>query len=114
MSGRRTRRPTTCSRSLAVLDSEVVYGRDRLRDLKEWDWGHRLVAVGIQRLEFERKVSRDEFESFLQEILARLTLSVITTSENRQMRPLGIRFGAVGVQVSRSRKRRRRHPLSPH
>ena len=98
MSGRRTRRPTTCSRSLAVLDSEVVYGRDRLRDLKEWDWGHCLVAVGIQRLEFERKVSRDEFESFLQEILARLTLSVITT------RPLGIRFGAVGVQGESQQK----------
>ena len=47
-----------------------------LRDFKEWDWGSRLVAAGIQRLEFERKVSRDEFESFLQEILARLTLSV--------------------------------------
>jgi putative nucleotidyltransferase with HDIG domain len=94
---------TACP-SFTFLDSEVVYGRDRLRDLKEWDWGHRLVAAGIQRLEFERKVSRDEFESFLQEILARLTLSVITTSENRQMRPLGIRFGAVGVQGESQQK----------
>jgi putative nucleotidyltransferase with HDIG domain len=84
--------------SFTFLDNEVVFGRDPLRDFKGWDWGPRLVAAGIQRLEFERKVSRDEFESFLQEILARLTLSVITTSDNRQMRPLGIRFGAVGVQ----------------
>src|SRR5262245_47709021 len=89
---------TTACPSFTFLDGEVVYGRDPLRDLKEWDWGHRLVAAGIQRLEFEREVSRDEFESFLQEILARLTLSTITTSENRQMRSLGIRFGAVGVQ----------------
>jgi len=80
------------------LESEVVYGREPLRELKEWDWGQRLAAAGIQRLEFERKVTRDEFDSFLQEILARLALSVITTSENRQMRPLGIRFGALGVQ----------------
>jgi putative nucleotidyltransferase with HDIG domain len=80
------------------LGDEVVYGRDALRELKDWEWSRRLVAAGIQRLEFERRVSRDEFESFLQEILARLTLSAIDTSESRQMRPLGIRFGAVGIQ----------------
>lgn len=84
--------------SFTFLEDEVVFGRDRLRELKEWDWGRRLMAAGVQRLEFERRVSRDEFESFLQEILARLTLSAITTSENRQMAPLGIRFGAVGLQ----------------
>ena len=84
--------------SFTFLDSEVVFGREPLRDFKDWDWGRRLAAAGIQRLEFERKVSRDEFESFLQEILARLTLSVITTSDTRQMRSLGINFGTVGVQ----------------
>ena len=84
--------------SFTFLGDEVVYGRDALRELKDWEWGRRLVAAGIQRLEFERRVSRDEFESFLQEILARLTLSAIDTSESRQMRPLGIRFGAVGIQ----------------
>lgn len=84
--------------AFTFLEGEVVYGGDTLRDLKEWDWGYRLADAGIQRLEFERKVSRDEFESFLHEILARVTLSAVTTSEIRQMRPLGIRFGAVGVQ----------------
>ena len=74
--------PISCSMScrrsappvFTFLDDEVIFGRDPLRDLKDWDWGRRLVAAGIQRLEFERKVSRDEFESFLEEILARLTL----------------------------------------
>jgi putative nucleotidyltransferase with HDIG domain len=80
------------------LEDEVVYGGDRLRELKEWDWGRRLVNAGIQRLEFERKISREEFELFLEEILARLTLSTIDTSEQRQMRSLGVRFGAVGIQ----------------
>jgi putative nucleotidyltransferase with HDIG domain len=84
--------------AFTFLDEEVVYGRDPLRELKEWEWGGRLVKAGIQRLEFERRVSRDEFEGFLQEILARLTLSAIDTSDNRQMRSLGIRFGAVGLQ----------------
>ncbi len=43
--------------SFTFLDDEVVFGRERLRELKSWDWGQRLVAAGIQRLEFERRVS---------------------------------------------------------
>jgi putative nucleotidyltransferase with HDIG domain len=85
--------------SFTFLGDEVIYGREALRDLKDWQWGHRLTAAGIQRLEFERHVSRDEFESFLQEILARLTLSAIDTTEQRQVRSLGVRFGAVGLQT---------------
>jgi putative nucleotidyltransferase with HDIG domain len=84
--------------SFTFLDDEVVFGRERLRELKSWDWGRRLVAAGIQRLEFERKVSRDEFDGFLHEILARLVLSSVDTGEARQMRSLGIRFGAVGLE----------------
>ena len=84
--------------TFTFLDDEVVFGREHLRELKSWDWGKRLVAAGIQRLEFERKVSRDEFDGFLEEILARLMLSAINTGEARQMRSLGIRFGAVGLQ----------------
>jgi putative nucleotidyltransferase with HDIG domain len=89
--------PVGSVRSFTFLDGEVIYGREPLREFKDWDWGDRLAAVGIQRLEFERDVSRDEFEGFLQEILARVTPSA-TTAENRQMRALGVRFGAVGVQ----------------
>jgi putative nucleotidyltransferase with HDIG domain len=84
--------------SFTFLEDEVIYGREPLRDLKGWSWSRRLAAAGVQRLEFERHVNRDEFEGFLQEILARLTLSAIDTSENRQMRQLGVRFGAVGLR----------------
>jgi putative nucleotidyltransferase with HDIG domain len=84
--------------AFTFLDDEVVFGREPLRDLKEWSWGRRLVAAGVQRLEFERKISRDEFEGLLHEMLARLMLLAIDTSENRQMRSLGVRFGTVGIQ----------------
>jgi putative nucleotidyltransferase with HDIG domain len=84
--------------SFTFLDGEVVYGRDPMRDFKDWDWGNKLAGAGIQRIEVERKVSRDEFEGFLQEIYARLTHSAPATSENRQMRSLGVRFGSIGVQ----------------
>jgi putative nucleotidyltransferase with HDIG domain len=80
------------------LGDEVVYGRLPLRELKGWDWSVRLANAGIQRLEFEAQVSREDFEGFLEEVLARLTLSAIDTSEARQLRRTSIRFGAVGVR----------------
>src|SRR5256885_2991769 len=80
------------------LGDEIVFGRLPLRELKAWDWGQRLALAGIQRLEFSDPVSREEFEQFLDEVLARLTLSAIDTTEARQMRRSSIRFGAVGVR----------------
>ena len=86
------------ARAYTFLDDEVVYGKQPLREMKSWDWAVRLVAAGIQRLEFEQRVGRDQFDAFLEEVLARLTLSSIDTGENRQMRTLGVRFGAVGLE----------------
>ena len=80
------------------LGDEVVYGQLPLRELKEWDWGRRLAEAGVQRLEFEDQVGREDFEGFLEEVLARVTLSMIDTTESRQMRRTSIRFGAVGLR----------------
>jgi putative nucleotidyltransferase with HDIG domain len=80
------------------LGDEVVYGRLPLRDLKDWDWGRRLAEAGVQRLEFEDQVTRDDFEGFLDEVLARVNVSMIDTTESRQMRRTSIRFGAVGLR----------------
>ena len=80
------------------LGDEVVFGRLPLRDLRSWDWSARLAQAGIQRLEFEDRVSRDEFEDFLDQVLARLTLSAIDTSEARQFKRSSIKFGVVGVK----------------
>jgi putative nucleotidyltransferase with HDIG domain len=88
--------------AFTFLEDEVVFGRERLRELKSWDWGKRLIGAGIQRLELERKITRDEFNSFLEEVLGRLMLTSVDTSEARQMRSLGIRYGAVGLQGQES------------
>ncbi|HEY2824037.1 MAG TPA: HD domain-containing phosphohydrolase, partial [Gemmatimonadales bacterium] len=69
-----------------------------VRDLRGWDWSHRLSDAGIQRLQFEPEVTREEFEDFLDELLARLTLRAIDTSEARQGRPSRIKFGAIGIR----------------
>jgi putative nucleotidyltransferase with HDIG domain len=80
------------------LGDEIVCGTEPVRDLKAWDWGARLAAAGVQRLEFEPGVSREDFEEFLEEVLARLTLSAISSADARQMRRSRIRFGTVGVK----------------
>ena len=80
------------------LGDEIVCGTEPIRELKAWDWSARLAAAGIQRLEFEPDVGREDFEEFLEEVLARLTLSAITSADARQMRKSRIRFGTVGVK----------------
>src|SRR5207245_9728591 len=87
----------TESRQLfAFLGDEIVFGRLPLRELKAWDWGRRLALAGVQRLEFSDAVSREEFEQFLDEVLARLTLSALDTPQARQLRRSSIRFAGVG------------------
>lgn len=80
------------------LGDEIVCGKEPVRDLKAWDWGPRLAKAGVQRLEFEPDVSHDDFEEFLDEVLARLTLSAIGSADARQMRKSRIKFGTVGVK----------------
>jgi len=80
------------------LGDEVIFGRLPLRDMRNWDWSNRLAEAGIQRLEFEDRVSREEFEVFLEDVLARITMDAIDTAEARQLRPTAIKFGAVGVR----------------
>lgn len=79
------------------LGDEIVCGTQPIRELKSWDWGTRLATAGVQRLEFEPNVSREDFEEFLEEVYARLTAGS-TSTEARQMRNTRIRFGTVGVK----------------
>ncbi len=80
------------------LGDEIVYGQLPLRELRAWDWTPRLAQAGIQRLEFAEPVTQEDFSEVLDEVLARLTLSAIDTSEARQLRRSSIRFGSVGVK----------------
>ena len=45
-----------------------------------------------------RSVTRDEYEEFLEEVLARLALTAIDTSEMRTTRRTTIKFGPIGVR----------------
>ena len=82
----------------SFLGAEVIYGDRALRELREWEWGGRLAAAGIQRIELQPGVTRDEYEGFLADIVGRLTASTVDTTEQRQTRPSNIRFGPIGVR----------------
>jgi putative nucleotidyltransferase with HDIG domain len=82
----------------SFLGDEVIYGQAPLRELRGWEWALRLSAIGVQRLQFDATATRWEIEDFLGHVLARLTLRAVDTSEARQMRPSGVRFGAVGIK----------------
>ena len=82
----------------SFLGAEVIYGERALRELREWEWGSRLAAAGIQRIELQPGVTREEYETFLGDIIARLTLSDVDTTEQRQTRASNIRFGTIGVR----------------
>ncbi len=86
------------SPQFTFLGDETVYGQVSLRDMRDWEWAARLGNAGVQRLEFAPDVTRDEYEEFLEEVLARLALTAIDTSEMRTTRRTTIKFGAIGVR----------------
>ena len=86
------------SARFSFLGAEVIYGERALRELREWEWGGRLAAVGIQRIELQPGVTREDYEAFLGEVMSSLTAATVDTTEQRQTRPSSIRFGAIGVR----------------
>ena len=84
----------------SFLGHDVIHGEMALRELGDWDWGARLANAGVQRLEFEKGTSREEFEGFLEEVLARLTLQAVDSAGRSPERRSTIKFGAIGVKGS--------------
>ena len=84
--------------TFSFLGEEVIYADLPLREMRGWPWSRRLAEIGIQRLRFDRTTTREELEEFLDLVLARLTVKAIDTSEARQTRPSGIRYGLVGIE----------------
>lgn len=79
---------------------EIVFGSRPLRELRGWDWGARLAAAGVQRLEFVERVGYDDFEVFLEELVARLGGGPVRSAEVRQGRPSAILYGEVSLEAA--------------
>ncbi|MDQ6689292.1 MAG: HD domain-containing protein [Gemmatimonadota bacterium] len=82
----------------SFLGEETIYGETALRELGDWEWGTRLARAGVQRMELASNVTREEYEEFLEEMMARITLSVIDTAEARPTRSTGIKVGTLGIR----------------
>lgn len=79
---------------------EIVFGSRPLRELRGWDWGARLAAAGVQRLEFVERVGYDDFEAFLEELVARIGGGPVRSAEVRQGRPSAILYGEVSLEAA--------------
>jgi putative nucleotidyltransferase with HDIG domain len=82
----------------SFIGEEVVYRDIPIREMRNWEWATRLSGIGVQRLEFDRTATREQLEEFLDEALKRITLRPVDTSEARQMRPSGIKWGEIGIR----------------
>ena len=85
----------------SFVGREAIFQRSALRELNDWDWAERLSAAGVQRLEFEKDVSPEEFLLFLEEVAKRVALtqsSWVGVLPTHPSRTAPIRFGAIGVR----------------
>jgi putative nucleotidyltransferase with HDIG domain len=80
------------------LGDESVRGAEPIRELRAWDWTRRFSNAGVQRLEFEPQVTRDELEEFHDLVLARMTVAGVSSATARPTRESAIRFGTVGIR----------------
>lgn len=86
----------------SFIGGDVVYERRVVRELKEWDWAARLAALGIERLEIDTTVTRDDYEQFLRDTFQRSRGEKADSAEVSYMRPTGIRYGTLALDTGES------------
>lgn len=97
-------RETDPTPQFSFLGGEVIYQGRGLQELKDWDWAGRLAGAGVERLEMSVGVMREEYEEFLETVLARVAVAAVDTSGTadsalaRPERRSSIRFGSIGIR----------------
>jgi putative nucleotidyltransferase with HDIG domain len=82
------------------MGNEVLHGSGLMRELRNWEWSERLVSAGVQRLEVDEPITREELLETLEEVMLRLSGSrVVDSPELRSMRRARIRVGAAEVRA---------------
>ena len=87
----------------SFLGDEVIFGKLSVPELRDWDWSRRFVEIGVQRLEFEPEVTRDDFFEFLDDVAVKFATPggrvVVDTAEARQTGAVKtIRYGPLGIR----------------
>lgn len=79
------------------LGGAPVFAGRALRELHDWPWSRRLAAVGVQRIEFDARLSVTATAQLFDRLMARLNSE--SAVEDEALPPLeGVLFGAVAVQ----------------
>lgn len=84
----------------SFVGGETIVGQLPVPELASWDWGARLAAVGVERIEIAGPVTREMYDRFVDEVWHRVTGRPDATAEARQMAPLGMRWGPLAVRRS--------------
>jgi putative nucleotidyltransferase with HDIG domain len=84
------------------LPGEVLFGRELLPELENWEWSARFAQGGIERLEITGPVEPEHFERFLSHAAGILGLRPEATTDLWQAGPSTIRFGRVRVGGERT------------
>jgi putative nucleotidyltransferase with HDIG domain len=85
----------------SFLGGDVIYGHLPLPELRDWPWATKLADVGVQRLEFQSAVPREEYAALMEDVLARIVQSQTYAVESRAggaIRRPSVRFGSVVVR----------------
>jgi HD-GYP domain-containing protein (c-di-GMP phosphodiesterase class II) len=84
----------------SFIGGDVIFERRVMRELKGWDWATRLADLGIERLEVDPGVTRDDYEQFLRDTFQRSRGEAMDTAEVRQFRATAIRYGTLAVETT--------------
>ncbi len=83
---------------VSFVGNETIVGQRGLAELSGWEWGSRLADVGVERIEIDAGVTREEFVGFVDEVWRRSNDRRDGSSEARQLVATAIRFGPLQVR----------------
>jgi putative nucleotidyltransferase with HDIG domain len=83
----------------SFIGGDVVFERRVVRELRDWDWATRLAGLGIERLEIDGTVTREDYEQFLRDTFQRSRGEAMDTAEVRHLRATGIRYGTLALDT---------------
>ncbi len=82
----------------SFLGREAVVGNRVMHELGTWDWGAKLAAARIERIEVDADVTHEAYEQFIEELYAQLGGRCFDTSETRFLVRPPIRFGRLAIR----------------
>lgn len=88
-------RPTI---TFSFVGADTIADTMLMPEMASWEWGRRLAAVGVARLEVDADVTREAFDRCMEELAARLIGRTAESAVARQLVHSAIRYGTLTVE----------------